>query len=85
MCFAVLADHKVKIKENKKRTKYLDLAIELRKRWNMRVTVISHVIGALGMAPQILEKGVEEFEIRMTRNHPYYNIAEIGPNTEKSL
>ena len=28
-----------KIKENKKRDKYLDLAREQRKQWNMRVTV----------------------------------------------
>ena len=35
-----------KIKENKKSRKYLDLAKELRKLWNMNVTVIPIVAGA---------------------------------------
>ena len=35
--FAVSADHRVKIKENRKRDKYLDLARELKKLWNMRI------------------------------------------------
>ena len=46
--FAILAEHSVKLKESKKRDKYLDLARELKKLWNMKVTVISVVIGTLG-------------------------------------
>ena len=47
MAFAVLAaDHRVKLKENKKRYKYLDLARELKNVWNIKVTVIPIVIGA---------------------------------------
>ena len=42
---AVSADHRVKKKQ--KRVKYLDLAGELRKLWNMRVTVILIEIGTL--------------------------------------
>ena len=39
--FAVLVDNRVKVKETeKKRDTYLDLARELRKLWNVRVTVI---------------------------------------------
>ena len=49
MDFVVLTDHRVKIKESKKRDKYSDLARELRKQWNMRVMVIPIVIGMLGM------------------------------------
>ena len=45
--FAVPADHKVKLKENKKRDKYLDLARDMKKQWNMKVTSIPNVIGAL--------------------------------------
>ena len=48
MDFAVPADHRVKLKENEKKDKYLDLAKELKKLWNMKVTVIPIVIGALG-------------------------------------
>ena len=46
MYFAVLVDHKVKIKENEKRDedKYLDLEL-----WKMRVTVISMITDDLGM------------------------------------
>ena len=60
MDFAVPADHKVKIKENEKRDKYLDLARELKKKknfWNMKETVIPIIIGVLGTVPK------EELEI----------------------
>ena len=46
--FAVPADHKIKLKESEKKDKYLDLARELKKLWNMKVTIISIVIGAFG-------------------------------------
>ena len=46
--FAVPADHRIKLKECEKRDKYLDLARELKKLWNMQVTIILIVIGAFG-------------------------------------
>ena len=46
--FAVPADHKVELKKSEKRDKYLGLERELKKLWNMKVTVIPIVIGALG-------------------------------------
>ena len=46
--FAVPADHRIKLKECGKRDKYPDLAIELKKLWNMKVTIIPIVIGAFG-------------------------------------
>ena len=42
---------------------YLDLARELKKLWNMRMTVILIVIGALRKVPKGLVKGLEELEI----------------------
>ena len=48
MDFAVLADHRVKLKESEKRDKYRDLASEWKKLWNKKVTVIVIVIDALG-------------------------------------
>ena len=45
---AIPAGHRVKLKENEKRDKYVDLARELKKLWNMRVTVIPGVTGTLG-------------------------------------
>ena len=50
--FTVLEDHKRKIKESEKLDKYLDLARKMKKLWNMKVTVISIVVGALGTFPQ---------------------------------
>ena len=55
MDFAVPADYRVKIKESQKRDKYLDLARELRKQRNVRMTVIPIVVGALGTVPKGLE------------------------------
>ena len=57
--FAVPADHRQKVKENKKRGKYLDLARELMKLWNMRVTVMPTVFGTLGIILEGLEKESE--------------------------
>ena len=58
--FAVPADHVVKLKECEKRDKYLDFARELRKLWNMKVTIIPVVIGALGTVTKGLVKGLED-------------------------
>ena len=46
--FTVPADHWVKRKKGEKKDKYLDFARQLKKLWNMNVTVIPIVIGALG-------------------------------------
>ena len=62
--FSVPADHRVKLKENENIDKYLDLARELKKLWNMRVKMIPIIVGALGMVPKSLEDRLEEFEIR---------------------
>ena len=46
--FAVPADNRGKMKESKKINKYLDLARELKKLGNMKVTMIPIVVGMLG-------------------------------------
>ena len=61
--FAVPADHKINLKESEKKDKYLDLARELKKLWNMKVTIVPIVIGALGTIAKGLLKGQEDFEI----------------------
>ena len=45
--FTVPVDNRVKLKESQKRDKYVNLARELKRIWNMRVTVIPIVNGAL--------------------------------------
>ena len=59
--FAVPTDHKLKLKESEKK----DLARELKKLWNMKVTVIPVVIWALGTVPKGLVQGLEDLEIRV--------------------
>ena len=62
--FAVPADHRIKLKECEKKDKYLDLARELKKLWNMQVTIIPIVIGAFGKVSKGLLKGLEDLEVR---------------------
>ena len=64
MDFAAPVDHRVKLKESEKNDKYLDLGRELKKLWNMKVTVIRIVIGVLGIVTEGLLKGQEDLEIR---------------------
>ena len=61
--FAVPADHRIKLKECEKRDKYLDLARELKKLWNMKVTIIPIVIGAFGTVTKGLLKDLEDLEV----------------------
>ena len=44
----ITTDHRIKLKEREKKDKYLDLTRELKKIWNMKVTIIPIVIGAFG-------------------------------------
>ena len=61
--FAVPADHRVKLKECEKRDKNFDLARELKKLWNMKVTITPIVIGALGTVIKGLVQELEDLEI----------------------
>ena len=64
MDFTVLADHRIKLKESKKKDKYLDLARKLKKLWNMKVSIIPIVIDVFGTVMKGLLKRVEDLEIR---------------------
>ena len=61
--FAVPADHRIKLKESEKKAKFLDLARELKKLWNMKVTIIPIVIGAFGTVTKGLLKGLDDLEV----------------------
>ena len=58
--FAVPADHRINLKESEKKDKYLNLARELKKMWNMKVSI---VIGALGTVTKGLLNGLEDLEV----------------------
>ena len=61
--FAVPVNHRINLKESEKKDKYLDLARELKKLWNMKVTIVPIVIGALGIITKGLLKGLEDLEL----------------------
>ena len=61
--FAVPADHRVNLKESEMKDKYLDLARELKKLLNMKVTIVPIVIGALGTITKGLLKGLEDLGV----------------------
>ena len=46
--FFVPSDHRIKLKKCERKDKYLDLARELKKLWNMQVTIILIMISAFG-------------------------------------
>ena len=60
---AVTADHRINLKESEKKDTYLDLARELKKLWNMKVTIVPIVIGALGTITKGLLKGLKDLEV----------------------
>ena len=61
--FAIPVDHRINLKESEKKDKYLDLARELKKLWNMKLAIVLIVIGALGTVTKGLLKGLEDLEV----------------------
>ena len=61
--FVIPADNRINVKECEKKDKYLDLARELKKLWNMQVTIIPILIGAFGTIIKGLSKGLEDLEV----------------------
>ena len=61
--FAVPADHRINLKESEKKGKYLNLAKELKKLWNMKVTIMTIVFGAFCTVTKGLLKGLEDLEV----------------------
>ena len=55
----VPADHRINLKENEKKDKYLDLARDLKKLCNLKVVIVPIVIGELGTITNGLLKGLE--------------------------
>ena len=49
--------------DNDNNNKYLDLARELKKLWNMKVTIVLIVIGAFGTITKGLLKSLEDLEV----------------------
>ena len=58
-----IVDLKIKLKECEKKDTYLDLARELKKQWNMKVTIIPIVISVFRTVTKGLLKGLEDLEV----------------------
>ena len=58
--FEIQADHLTLVRINK----YVDLARELKKLWNIKMKVIPLVLIVLGALPKGLERGLEQLEIK---------------------
>ena len=83
--FAVPADHRINLKESEKKDKYLDLARELKKLWNMKVTIVPIVISSLGTVTKGFIKGSGGLGSWQTgRDYPNDSITDDGQNTETS-
>ena len=59
----VQADHRIKLKEREKKDEYLNFVRGLKKLWNMKVTIIPMVIGALSTITKGLLKHLEYLEV----------------------
>ena len=64
LCSPSRPQGKIERKREKKKDKYLDLARQLKKQWNMKVVVITIVIGALSLVNKALILGLEDLEMR---------------------
>ena len=83
--FAVPADRRINLKESEKNDKYLDLAKELKKLWNMKVTIMPIEIGALGtITKRIIKRPGGLGSWRTGRDYPKDSIAENSQNPEMS-
>ena len=58
-----IINKKRELKECEKKDKYLGLARELKKLWNMKLTIMPIVIGAFGTVTKGLLKGLEDLEV----------------------
>ena len=58
--FAVPADHRVEISQQRKTKSYQDLKRELQKLWSLKTSIVPIVIGALGTTTKSLEKHLNE-------------------------
>ena len=56
-------DHRINLNECEKKNKYLDLARELKKLWNMKVMIVPIAVGAFGTISKGLLKGLEDLEV----------------------
>ena len=72
----------MKLKECKKSYKYFDFARELKKLWNMKVTIAPILIGALGSHLRVSTRTEGLGNNVTSGDHLNYCITEISQNTK---
>ena len=83
--FAIQADHRIKLKENEKMNKYLQLARELKKDMELEGDDYTNHVWCFWYIHQRIIKGTEGVGgWWMSGEHPKYNIIENGHNTKNS-
>ena len=83
--FAFLANHRVKLKESEKRTKYLDLTREMKKTMEQENDSDTNCNWCTRYSHQKISTGTVGLgNKRMNGDHPNYSIVGIGQNTKKS-
>ena len=61
--FTVPADHRIEISQQRKIKNYPDLKRELQKMWNLKISIMSVVIGTLRTIPNSLEKHLNKLKV----------------------
>ena len=61
--FAVLVDHRIKLKEWEKKDEYLDLARKLKNLWNIQETIVPIVTVAFDTVTKGLLQGLEDLGV----------------------
>ena len=85
MDLAIPADHKVKIKENKEKNKYLDLARELKKDMKHEGDGDTSCNWHASNSPQSLNNRAERVgNWIISQDHPNYRSIKISQNIKKS-
>ena len=85
MNFAIQVDHTVKLKENKKKDKYLELVRELKKTKEHEIDGDTNSNWCARYSHQKLGTWIGGLENKMTNwDHTNFYIIVIGQNTEKS-
>ena len=83
--FAVLANHRIKVKECEKKDMYLDIAWELKKTMEHEGDNYTNHDWRFWYSHQNINKGTGELRNKRTSSdHPTYHIIENGQNTEKN-
>ena len=59
------ANHRTDISQQRKTGNYQDVKRELRKLWNLKMSIVPIVIGALGTIPKSLEKHLKELNVEV--------------------